>query len=151
MVRQLVDILISQLLAIHLLDTVCKQLAVETDKARFGKFTYQRSDILVLHIGIGIILGTRRSIGSFQIVGHKAHTLQRLAIFGMLLAIEHKRFGHLVVALRHERLLYLVLNILHLDIIVDIKPTENLGHITQIHRLLHRVERLDDGIHNLVE
>ena len=55
-VCQQVDILISQFLVVHLLDTLSQQTTVQADEVRLGKLANQGSDILVLHIGIGIKL-----------------------------------------------------------------------------------------------
>ena len=78
----------------------------------------------MLHIGIGIILGTCSGIGSLHIIGQELQALQGFAVFSMLLTIKHKRLGYLEEAFCHQSLFYLVLNIFHLNIIIDIKTAD---------------------------
>ena len=137
MVGELVDILIGQILTIHLLNTVGKQLAVKADKARLGQFAYQSGYILVLHVGVGIILRPCGRIRCLHVVGEELQTLQCFPGFGMLLPVEHKGLGYLKVALCHECLLYLVLYIFYLYIIIYIQPTDNLGHVTEVDNLVN--------------
>ena len=61
---QFVDILIGQLLTIHLFNALRKQLAVQTDKTGFRQLADKGGDVLMLHIGIGIKLRTCGSIRS---------------------------------------------------------------------------------------
>ena len=56
MVGQHVNILVCQRLAIHLLYAVGEQAAVKADEARLGQLTNERGDVLMLHVGVGIIL-----------------------------------------------------------------------------------------------
>ena len=69
----------------------------------------------------------------------------------MALAIEHKTLGHIVILLLHQSHLDLVLNLLHRDTVVDVKVRQNFGERAEVDRLFHRIEGLDDGVHNLVE
>ena len=56
MVCQFVNVFVGQLLAVHLLDAVGQQAAVQADETRLGQFTDERGNVLVLHVRIGIIL-----------------------------------------------------------------------------------------------
>ena len=80
----------------------------------------------MLHIGIGIILRTGSSIHRLCVFGKEHHLLQRIAIFGMRLAIEDERLSHVIEALTHQSLLYLILDVLHRNIIMDIQMAEDL-------------------------
>ena len=69
----------------------------------------------------------------------------------MFLPVEHERFRHSVVSFLHQRHLHLVLYILHRDAIVDIEVSDNLAKAGQVDWLIHRLKRLDYGIHYFVE
>ena len=68
----------------------------------------------------------------------------------MLLTIKDERLCHLIETFAHQGYLHLVLNILHLDIILDIQVADNLGDSTQVSGFVNTLERLGDGVHNLV-
>ena len=89
-VSQQVDILVGQLLVIHLLDALSKQTTVQTDEVRLGQLANQRSNVLMLHIGVGIKLRTGSGISRLHIVGQELQLSQRLTILGVLLAIKHE-------------------------------------------------------------
>ena len=120
------NIPVRQLLSVHFLNPVGQQPPVQADKIGFGQLSHQRGDVLVLNIGIRIIFGSAGCIGRITVVGQKLQLLHRLTILGVPLAVKHERFGHLEEALVHQRLLHLVLNILHLDFVVDIQVTQYL-------------------------
>ena len=121
MVGQQINILVSKVFAVHLLDTVGQQPAVQTDETCLGKFAYQRGDVFVFYIGISIILGACSCIGGLAIVNQKVQLLHRLAIFCVTLAIEHERFGYPIKSFLHQSLFHLVLNLLNLDALMDVK------------------------------
>ena len=150
-VGQHVDILVGQLLAEHLLDAVGQQAAVQADEVRLGQLADERGDIFVLNVGIGVVLRTGGRIDGVHVVGEELHLLQRLAILGVLLAIDDERLGHAVVALVHQSLLHLVLDVLDGDIVMDVQVAENLRDSAQVGGLIDALERLDDGVHDLVE
>ena len=56
----------------------------------------------------------------------------------------------MIEAFTHQCFFYLVLDIFHSDVIMDIQMTEDLRDSTQVSRAVNAVERLYDGIHNLV-
>ena len=149
--RQLVNVLVSQFLAIHLLDAVGQQTAVQTDEIRLRQLTNQRRDVLVLHVCICVILRTCRRVHTLTVIRQELQLRQRLTVFRVLLAIQHERLRHLVVTLSHQRLFHLVLNILHLDVILNVQMAENLGDSPQVCRLVHTLERLHDRVHDLVQ
>ena len=150
MVCKLINILISQLLAIHFLDTVSKQTTVQTNKVRLRQLADERSNVLMLHVGIGIILRACGRVGSIAVVGEELQLAQGLTVFAVLLAIEHERLGHLVEAFAHESLLHLVLNVLHLYVVTYIKMAYNLGYRTKVHWLRHTLKGFENGIHYFV-
>ena len=134
---QQINILVSKVLAVHLLDTVGQQTTVQTDETGLGQFAYQRGDVLVFNIGIGIILGTRSGVGCLAIVNQKVQLLHGLAVFGVTLAIQHKRLGHLVETFLHEGFLYLVLDVFHLDTFVDVEMGQYFAKYRQINGFLY--------------
>ena len=69
----------------------------------------------------------------------------------MTLSIQHKRLRHTVVALLHECHLHLILYILDLYPLMDIQMTENLRYTSKIYLYIHRLECLDNSIHNLIQ
>ena len=146
-----VDITVSHVFTIHFLNTVSKQTAVQTDEVRLGKFSNQSSNILMLNIGIGIILGTSSSICSLAIVRKELHLFKYFTVFSMALTIKHETLGHLVIAFAHQCLFHLILNIFHLDTLVHIQMTEDFGNATQVNRFINTVECFDDGIHDFVK
>ena len=151
MVGQFVDVFIGQFLAVHLFDTVGEQTTVQTDEVRLGQLAYQRGNVLVLHVGIGIVLGSRSGIDGVGVLGEEHHLLKCVAIFRMCLAIEDERLGHVVEALAHQGFLYLILDVLDGNVVVNVQMAKNLGDSSKISRFFHAVESLDDGIHNLVQ
>ena len=150
-VRQQVDIAVAHLFAVHLLDTVGEEAAVEADEAALRQLADEGGDIFVLHVGVGVELGTRGGIGGHHIVAQEAQLLHRLAVLGMLLAVEDEALGHVVVALLHQGYLHLVLYLLDGDAVMDVDAGKNLRQAAQVDGLVLRVERLDDGIHDFVQ
>ena len=90
MVGEQVDVLVGQLLVVHLLDALGEQTTVQTDEVRLGQLANQRGNVLVLHIGVGVELGRGGCIGRLHIVGQELQLSQRLTILGVLLAIKHE-------------------------------------------------------------
>ena len=133
MVVELVEILVGEGFAIHLLDAVGEQTAVQTDEAGLGELADERGDVLVLHVGVGVVLRTRGGILCLHVVGEELHLLQRLAVLGVLLAVEHEALRHLVVALAHQCFLNLVLDVLHADALLNVEVAEDLRHYAEVH------------------
>ena len=148
---KLVDILVGQLLAIHLLDAVGQQATVQADEVRLGQLADERGYVLVFHVGIGIVLRSGGGIHAVAVLREELQLLQCLAVLAVLLAIEHERFCHFEMALAHQRFLHLILNVLHLDIVFNIQVAENLRDSSQVSRLFHAFECLHDGIHDFVQ
>ena len=123
---ELVDILIGEFFAVHLLDTVDKHATVQANKARLGKFADKCGNVFVLHVCICVKLRTGCSIRCFAIICQKLQLLESLAIFIVTLAIEHERLGDLIIILAHKSLFYLVLNILYSNTFIDIQVAEYL-------------------------
>ena len=69
----------------------------------------------------------------------------------MALTIEHESLSHAVVAFLHKGNLNLVLDVLHRNIILYIKMTDNLGDTSYVERLFHSLKCLYDGIHDFVK
>ena len=121
MVSQQVNISVGCLFAIEEFDAVGKETAVETDKVAFGKLADKGGNVFVLHVGVGVILATRRSVGGLDIVGEEFEFFHCLAVLGVLLTIEHEAFGDIVEALLHEGDLNLVLDLLDGNTVMDIE------------------------------
>ena len=137
MVVKFVYIFISKSLAVHLLDTVGEQATVQANEARLRELADERSDVLVLHVGIGIVLRACGCVRCMTIVGKELEFFERLAILRVKLTIYDERLSHLEVALTHQSLLHLVLNILHRDAIKNINVADNLRYRSQIYILVH--------------
>ena len=105
----------------------------------------------MFHIGVGIVLGACSGIDGIAILGEELQLLERLAVLGVLLAIENERFGHSVVSLAHQGFLYLILDVFNLDVVADVEMVDDLGDGAEVGRLLYAVEGFDDGVHNLVQ
>ena len=54
-VSQHVDVLVGQLLAVHLLNAVGQQATVQADEVRLGQLADERGNIFMLHVGVGVI------------------------------------------------------------------------------------------------
>ena len=117
LVEQL-HVTVAEFFAEHRFDTLGKQTTVETDEALLGQLADEGSDILMLHVGVGIEFRTFGCIGCLNIVHHEVQTTLRLAVLGVSLAIEDEGFGYLIVSLRHERHLHLVLDLLDRQLVM---------------------------------
>ena len=104
---------IGELFAEHLFDALGEETAVETDESLLRQLTDKSSDVLMLHIRVRIKFRSLRRIGSLHIVHHEIETTLRVAVLGVLMAIKHICFSHLIITLRHKRDLHLVLDILN--------------------------------------
>ena len=150
-VSQQVKVLVRQFLAIHFLHPVGQQPAVQADEVRLGQFANQRGDVFMLHIGVGIVLRTGSGIGCLTIVRQKLQFVHHFAVLRMALPVEHERLCHPIMPLAHQGFLYQILNLFHLDAVVQVEPADDFRNITQADRLVHRTECFDNGIHYLVE
>ena len=121
MVSEEVDIFVSQLLTIHLFDTVYQHSAIQTDETLLWKFADKRCDILVFNVRIGVKLRTSGSILRYTIVCEEFYFLNCFAVFCVLLAIYNEALCHLIEALFHQSFLNLILYILNFDVVMYVK------------------------------
>ena len=148
---ELVEILVGKGLAVHLLYALGEQTAVQTDKTALWQFADERRNILMLYIGIGIELRPCGRIVGIHIIGEELHLLHSLTVFGVFLTVNDETFCHFKVSLTHQCLLNLILDIFNGDVVMDIKMRQDFGDGSEVGRLFHTVERLEDSVHNLVE
>ncbi len=106
------QVLVGQLLAVHLLDAVGQQTPVEPDEVLLGKLADEGGDVLVLDVGIGVVLRSGGGIRSIAVRSEEIELLARLPILGMLLPVEDVALGHGETALGHQSHLHLVLDLL---------------------------------------
>ena len=118
------NVFVRQLLAVHLLDAVAQHASIKTNVITLGQFADERSDVLLLYIGVGVVFASRSGIGCRAIGDEEVEFLERLTVFCMAIAINHVVLCHGVVALSHQGNLHLVLNFLYADTVVNTKPCE---------------------------
>ena len=129
MVVEQIEIFVRQLLAVHLLDAVRQQTAVQTYEVLLRQLTDKRGDVLVLDVGIGVVLAARSGIRGIAIVDQELQLLAILTILSVLLAIEHIALGHGEVTLRHERDLHLILYLLDAHAVRDVHAAQHRDQI----------------------
>ena len=135
-VLQQVKVAVGQLLAVELLDAVAEQTAVEAYEVRLRQLADKGGDVLVLHVGVGVILGARGRVGSLTIVDEELELVSHLAVLEMALAVEHKRFGSLVVLLLHKRHFHLVLDVLHAHAVAEAQVGHHGIDVGRVDRLI---------------
>ena len=128
MVVEVIEVLVGQFLAIHILDAIAEHTAVEADEARLGQFADERGDVLLLHVGVGVVFAAGGGVACVAVVDEELHLVLHLTILIVLLAIEDISLGHLVIALGHQGSLHLVLDLLHGDAVVDVETAQDVGH-----------------------
>ena len=74
------DILVCELFAEHLLDTVGEQTTVETDITCLWQFADKGGDVLLLDVGISIVLTACSGIGSAAVVDEEVKFFQCLTV-----------------------------------------------------------------------
>lgn len=94
-------------------------------KPCLGRLADERSNVLVLHVGVGIEFRTLSRVGSLDIVHEELQTTLGLTILGMSLTIKHIRLGYLIVALGHQGHLDLVLDLLHTDAVMHTQARQD--------------------------
>ena len=146
-----VQIFVGKFLAVHSLDAVGKQTAVQTNETLLWKFANKGGNVLVFHVGIGVKLRAGGCILCVAVVCKEAHLLQYLAVFGVLVAINDEAFSHVVVSFLHQSLFYLVLDVLYFYVVVNLNVRENFRNCAEVGGFAYAVECLYDGIHNFVE
>ena len=75
------DVLVSQLFAEHLLDTVGEQTAVETDIAGLWQFADKGSDVLLLNVGVSVVFTSCSGIRCTAVVDEEVEFFQCLTVF----------------------------------------------------------------------
>ena len=119
MVLEEIDVAVGGFLAVEGFNLVAKQTAVQADKALLGEFADERGDVLVLHVGVGVVLGAGGGVGRVAIVDEEAELVGRFAVVLMALTVEHESFCGLEVAFRHQCHLHLVLYVLHAHAVAE--------------------------------
>ena len=110
-----IEVTVGKFFAIYFLDAVRQQATVDADEARLGQLADERGDVLLLHVGVGIVLRASGGVRGVDIVAQEVNLLADLAVLGVLLAVQDVVFGHSVVLFRHECGLHLVLDLFHGD------------------------------------
>ena len=124
---QQVQITVGYFFAVHIFQAVYQQAAVEADKIRFGEFAYQCGDILVLHIGVGIVFAAGSRIGSVAIIEKKFELVPYFPVFQMFLAIQHICLGNAVIMLCNQGDFHLVLDFFYICPVTDTDTTQHVG------------------------
>ena len=125
---QQVHITVGYFFAVHIFQAVYQQAAVDADKIRFGEFAYQCGDILVLHIGVGIVFAAGSRIGSVAIIEKKFELVPYFPVFQMFLAIQHICLGNAVIMLCHQSYFHLILDFFHTGSITDTDTAQYIGN-----------------------
>ncbi len=143
------DVAVRELLAVHLLQPVGEQPAVQPDETRLGQLADQGGDVLVLDVGVGVVLRSGGRVLRVAVVEQEVELVAHLAVFEVALAVEHERFGRAVVLLGHERRLHLVLYLLHGHVAADADASEDGGHRLLVGIGAHRKEGFGYGVADL--
>ena len=106
-------IFVGSLLTVKFFHSVGYHLTVQVDEVFLGKFAYQRGNVFLLHIGIGVEFAACGGIRGIAVADEKVEFVAGLASLGMLLTVKHIRFCHSKVFLCHKSCFYLVLNLFH--------------------------------------
>ena len=143
MVFEQIHVAVAQLLAVHLLDAVSEQAAVQADETLLGQLADECGYVLVLHIGVGVVFGAGGGIGGVAVVHEEAHLVGRFAVVLVLLAVEHESLGHLKMAFGHECHLHLVLDVLHAHTVAEAQPLHDAVQGLGVNGLVLRTESLE--------
>ena len=111
-------IALGRLAAIHAADAVAKQAAVQPDKALLGQLADKSGNVLVLHVGVGVVLRPRGRVFSLAIVGQEAQTGRCLTVLLMALAVQDESPRRCIAAGCHEGLFGMVLDFLDAHAVV---------------------------------
>lgn len=150
-VAQKVEVAVRELLAVHLLQTVGQQAAVQADEVLLGQLADERGDVLVLDVGVGVVLRARRGVRGVAVVGQEAQLLALLALLGVALAVEHVALRHGEVALGHEGHLHLVLNLLDGHAVGDVHAAQYGREVVVRGVAADRQKGLADGPFDLLD
>ena len=146
-----VEITLRSFLAVHFFEAVAEQTAVQTNEIAFGKFTNERSQVLVLYIGIRVELRARGCIRSVAVIHQKTELLQGLAVFGVLVAIDNEGFGSGKETFSHECHFHLVLDFLNAHVFCEEESVEQSVHLCGAESSGCGFCRFDDGIFDFIE
>ena len=148
-VAQQVEVLVGQLLAVHLADAVGEQAAVEPDEVLFGQLADECGDVLVLDVGVGVVFRSRCRVLRIAVVDQEVELFAVLAVFGVFLAVEHVALGHGEVVLGHEGHLDLVLDLLDAHAVGDVHAAQDGRQVVVGGVAAHREECLADRAFDL--
>ena len=112
MVVEQVEVTVGEFLAVHRFDAVGQQASVDADETRLGQLTNQSGDVLLLHVGVGVVFRARGGVRSVDVVAQEVDFLTDLAVLGVFLAVQDVVFGHRVILFRHQGRFHLVLDFL---------------------------------------
>ena len=73
------QVFVRQLLAVHLLDAVGQQTAVQADEVPLREFADQRGDVLVLDVGVGVVFRSRCRVLRIAVVDQEVELFAVLA------------------------------------------------------------------------
>ena len=121
------EVTVGDFFAVHLLQPVGQQAAVETDEVLLGQLADERGDVLVLDVGVGVVFRAGGGVLGLAVVHQELQLVAHFAVFGMFLPVDDVGFGHLVVAFGHQRRLDLVLNLFDGRAVRDADASQNLG------------------------
>ena len=145
------EVFIGQFFAVHLLEAVGQQAAIQTDEVLFGQFPDQRGDVLVLYIGVGVELASRGGVLRIAVVHQESQLVTHFAVFKMLLSIKDIRFGYFVVAFTHKRRFDLILNLFNRHAVFDLYMSEDGCQVFIRRETADREEGLGHSILDLVD
>ena len=151
MLLEQVQVFVRQLLAVHLLDAVGQQAAVQADEVLFRQLADQRGDVLVFDVGVGVVFRAGGGVLGLAVVHQELQLVAHFAVFGMFLPVDDVGFGHLVVAFGHQRRLDLVLNLFDGRAVRDADASQNLGEHLVGGETPDREEGFGDGRTDLVD
>ena len=123
------QVLVGQLLAVHFLQPLGEHSAVEADEALLGQLADERGDVLLLHVGVGVELAACGCVGRVAIINKEGKFVEHLAVFGVLLAVEHERLGYGKVLLSHQGYFYLILNLFHAHAVGYVDAAKDVGQL----------------------
>ena len=146
MLVQQAQVFVGQFLTVHLFQPLGEHTAVEPDEALLGQLADERGDILLLHVGVGVELAARSCVGGVAIINKEGKFVEHLAIFGVLLTVEHERLGYSKVFLSHQGYLHLVLYFLHAHPVGYVDAPEDVDEVFFCGERANRQEGLADGV-----
>ena len=90
MTVQQVEVLVRHLFAVHLLDFVGQQLAVQADEVRLGEFADQRGDVLVLYVRIRVVFAAGSRVRRVAVVDQETELVAYFPVFETFVAVDHE-------------------------------------------------------------